>query len=85
MVSNMKTTVEIPDILLEEARRLAALEQTTLKSLVAEGLRRIIAERQKKETFKLRKVTFRGQGLQPHLAGASWEEIRDQAYEGRGG
>jgi len=85
MVSNMKTTVEIPDILLEEARKLAALEQTTLKALVSEGLRRILAERQKKGSFQLRKATFRGQGLQQHLAGASWEQIRDIAYEGRGG
>jgi hypothetical protein len=85
MVSNMKTTIEIPDTLLEEARKLAALEQTTLKALVSEGLRRLIAERQKKEAFTLRKVTFRGQGVQPHLAGASWEQIRDLAYEGRGG
>jgi CRISPR/Cas system-associated protein Csm6 len=85
MVSNMKTTIEISDALLEEARKLAAQEQTTLRALVSEGLRRIIAERKKKEAFKLRKVTFQGQGLQPHLAGASWEQIRDLAYEGRGG
>jgi hypothetical protein len=85
MVSHMKTTIEIPDNLLNEAKKLAALERTTLKALISEGLRLIVAERQKKETFKLRKVTFQGQGLQPHLAGASWEQIRDLAYEGRGG
>jgi hypothetical protein len=85
MVSHMKTTIEIPDNLLNEAKKLAALERTTLKALVSEGLRWIVAERQKKETFKLRKVTFRGQGLQPHLAGAAWEQVRDLAYEGRGG
>jgi hypothetical protein len=81
----MKTTIEIPDNLLNEAKKLAALERTTLKALISEGLRLIVAERQKKETFELRKVTFRGQGLQPHLAGASWEQVRDPAYEGRGG
>jgi hypothetical protein len=85
MVSNMKTTIEISDSLLEEAKKLAASERTTLKALVSEGLRRIVAERQQKETFKLRKASFRGQGLQPHLAGAAWERIRDLAYEGRGG
>lgn len=85
MVSHIKTTIEISDNLLNEAKKLAALERTTLKSLISEGLRLIVAERQKKETFKLRKVTFRGQGLQPHLAGASWEQVRDLAYEGRGG
>jgi hypothetical protein len=85
MVINMKTTIEIPDALLEEARQLAAREQTTLKALVSEGLRRLIAERQEKKPFQLRKVTFRGQGLQGHLSGASWEQIRELAYEGRGG
>jgi hypothetical protein len=85
MVTHMKTTIEIPDVLLEEARKLAASEHTTLKALVSEGLRRIVAERQQKETFKLRKASFRGQGLQPQLAGAAWEQIRELAYEGRGG
>jgi hypothetical protein len=81
----MKTTIDIPETLLEEAKKLAITEQTTLKALVSEGLRRILAERQKKNSFQLRKATFRGQGLQPHLAGASWEKIRELAYEGHGG
>ena len=81
----MKTTVEIPDSLLKQVRSLAAREQTTVKALVEEGLRRITAERQRAKPFKLRKVSFRGKGLQPHMAGASWEQIRDTVYEGRGG
>jgi hypothetical protein len=85
MVSHMKTTIEIPDSLLEEAKKLATSERTTLKALVSEGLRRIVTERQQKETFKLRKASFRGRGLQPHLAGAAWEQLRELAYEGRGG
>lgn len=81
----MKTTVEIPDTLLEEARRLATRQQTTLRVLIIEGLRRIIAERRRVGTFRLRKATFRGTGLQPDVAGASWERIREMAYEKRGG
>ncbi|MBI4638078.1 MAG: type II toxin-antitoxin system VapB family antitoxin [Candidatus Rokubacteria bacterium] len=81
----MKTTVEIPDSLLEEARRLASREGTTVRALVVEGLRRIVAERKRGGTFHLRKATFKGSGLQPHVAGASWERIREIAYEGRGG
>jgi mRNA-degrading endonuclease RelE of RelBE toxin-antitoxin system len=80
----MKTTVEIPDSLLKQARRLAAQERTTLRALVEEGLRRITTERQRATPFKLRKASFRGKGLQPRMAGASWEQIRDAAYEGRG-
>ena len=85
MVGHMKTTIEIPDSLFEEARKLAQRERTTLKALVEQGLRRVIAERQRGNGFRLRKATFKGQGLQSHLAGASWEQIRELTYEGRGG
>jgi len=81
----MKTTVEIPDSLLEEARRLASREGTTVRALVEEGLRRLVAERKRGGAFRLRKATFKGSGLQPHVAGAPWERIREIAYEGRGG
>jgi hypothetical protein len=80
----MKTTVEIPDSLLKQARRLASQEHTTVKALVQEGLRRILTERKQARPFKLRKVSFRGNGLQPRMAGASWQQIRDAVYEGRG-
>ena len=80
----MKTTVEIPDALLRQAKRPAAQERATLRALVEEGLRRITAERQRGRPFKLRRLSFRGQGLQPGMAGASWHEIRHAAYEGRG-
>ena len=81
----MKTTVEIPDSLLEEAKRVAARQDTTLRVLIIEGLRRVITERKRAAAFRLRKATFRGKGLQPDVAGASWERIREMAYEKRGG
>lgn len=84
MASHMKTTIQIPDSLFEEARRLAEREHTTLKALVEQGLRRTLAERKKRRAFRLRKVTFKGRGLQAPVAGASWEQIRDLSYEGRG-
>jgi len=84
MVRNMKTTVQIPDSIFEEARKIAQHEKTTMKALIQEGLRRIISERKRRGRFKLRKATFKGNGLQPHLAGASWDKIRELSYEGRG-
>jgi hypothetical protein len=81
----MKTTVDIPDALLEEARRLAVRQRTTVRALVAEGLRRVISEQKRAGVFRLRRATFKGDGLQPGVAGAPWERIRDIAYEGRGG
>jgi hypothetical protein len=81
----MKTTVEIPDSLFEEARKVAHRDRTTLKVLVEEGLRKIITDRKRRKSFRLRKVTFKGNGLQPPLSGASWDQIREFSYEGRGG
>jgi len=80
----MKTTVEISDSLLSDARRVAEREHTTVRALIEEGLRRVTAERKAAKPFKLRKVTFRGKGLQKPMAGASWQQIRDASYEGRG-
>ena len=80
----MKTTIEIPDALLEAARLVCRREKTTIRSLVEEGLRKVMAERQRSRVFKLRKASFKGAGLQPQVAGASWEQIRSLIYEGRG-
>ena len=81
----MKTTVEISNALLEETKRIAAKEGTTVRALIEEGLRRTITERKQKGAFRLRRATFKGRGLQPNVAGASWERIREMAYQGRGG
>ena len=80
----MKTTVDIVDALMHEAKLLAAGEGTTVRALIEEGLRQVIRERKKKESFALRKATFRGNGLQPEVREGSWERLRDLAYEGRG-
>ncbi len=56
-----------------------------MKALVEMGLRKVISERKQRENFKLSKATFKGHGLQTHIAGASWSELRDISYEGRGG
>ena len=85
MANHMKTTVQIPDSLFEEVRTLAHREQTTMKALIQEGLRRIISERKRPNRFRLRKATFKGQGLHPDLNGVSWDQIREKSYEGRGG
>lgn len=79
----MKITVQIPDSLLDKAKRLAAREHTAVRALVEEGLRRILADRQGTRPFKLRKASFKGNGLQPEIAGASWQQIRDASYGGR--
>jgi hypothetical protein len=81
----MKTTVEISDALLREARKLAAREGLTLRTLVERGLRQVVGESARgRAPFKLRSAGFKGKGLRPELDQAPWEKIRDLAYEDRG-
>ncbi|MBG0813059.1 type II toxin-antitoxin system VapB family antitoxin [Planomonospora sp. ID82291] len=80
---HMKTTVEISDALLREARRLARSEGTTLRALVEEGLRSVLARRAEKEGYTLPDASVGGQGLQPRLRDASWEDVRALAYGDR--
>ena len=84
MVTHMKTTIEIADTLLAEARQLATHDQTTLRSLVEEGLRQILRARRQAPRFRLREASFRGKGLRPHIGEGDWDTIRAMAYEGRG-
>jgi len=77
----MKTTIDIADPLLLEARKMAAREGTTLRALVEQGLRQVVAERKRRPKFRLKLVTFKGEGLRPELKNASWAEIRDLSYE----
>ena len=81
----MKTTIEISDPLLRQARKLAEREGVTLRALVERGLRRVVAETKPGAPFKLRRASFKGRGLQDDVRGASWSRLRDLAYEGRGG
>lgn len=84
MVNCMKTTVEIPDAVLEAARRKAAEEKTTVTALIEEGLRRVVDERGAKPGFHLKKASFGGRGLQAGVTDAGWERLRELAYKGRG-
>lgn len=85
MVSNMKTTIDVADALLREAREVAARDQTTLKDLVQEGLRRVLDERRPRpKAFRLREVEPVGGGFQSEFADGEWQRIRDAIYEGRG-
>ncbi|QQS46590.1 MAG: DUF2191 domain-containing protein [Acidobacteriota bacterium] len=80
----MKITVNISDSLLEEARKVAAGDKTTVKDLIERGLRKILAECKSTRDFRLRDASFKGEGLQPGVVEGDWERIRDLIYERRG-
>jgi hypothetical protein len=60
----------------------AAREKTTLRALLDEGLRLALRQRRRRR-FTLRRVTFTGEGLRPELRDASWDRIRELAYDTR--
>lgn len=84
-VTHMKTTVELPDALLAEAKRAAAEDGTTLRELVERGLRRVLHQRAQGGRFRLRDASVDGHGVQEEFRDAGWERLRSAAYGDRGG
>jgi hypothetical protein len=78
----VKTTVEISDSLLAEAKNLAGSRGTTLRQLIEDGLRENLRKSRKRPVrFRLQDGSVNGKGLQEPL---SWPKIRQRIYEGRG-
>jgi hypothetical protein len=84
MGTHIKTTIEISDSLLKEAKRVASRERVTLRSLVEKGLRHELAQRGRRASFRMRRASFKGKGLQPESRDLSWDQLRDLTYSGRG-
>jgi len=80
----MKTTIEISDALLREAKHVAADEGTTLRALVEDGLRSCLQAHRQRAHFHLRDKSFGNGGMLPEVQEGSWERVRDLIYEGRG-
>lgn len=77
----MKTTIEIPDALLAEAKALAAREKTTLRSLVEQGLRVVLDRERPAPRRQMRDGSFGGDGLTPEFeAQGGWSRLREAAY-----
>jgi len=82
----MKTTLDISDPLLDQVRRIAARDGDTLRSLVEQGLRKVVAERSAKaKPFKLKDASVGTPGVGSGYEQLSWEEMRALMYGGRGG
>jgi hypothetical protein len=84
MVTHMKTTIEIATPVLEEAKRLARQEGVTLRVLVEEGLRTVVAARGSRQRFRLKDAGCDGKGVQPGVEEGRWSDVRDLIYQGRG-
>lgn len=84
MLVHMKTTIEVNDAVLEEAKLLAKRDGITLRELFEFALRKENERRRDAKPFKLRDASVTGNGLQPEFRGATWEKFRDAIYEGHG-
>ena len=75
MGTHMKTTIEVSDTLFESAKSLAAKNKTTLRSLIEEGLRRVLNDEvvAAKKPFKLKKLSVKGTSA-PLLPASEWRD-----------
>ncbi len=82
----MKTTIDIANPLFKEAKRFASTHSSNLRTVVESALRQFLkVQQQKPSHFKLKKASFKGEGLREGLHEGDWKEIRSKIYEGRGG
>jgi hypothetical protein len=79
----MKTTVEIPDALLERARRYARRTGKPLRAVIEEGLRRVLEGEPRRTRYRLPDRSVGRAGAPNPLESLSWQELRDEVYGGR--
>ena len=82
----MKTTVELNDSLFEETKRYAAQHRTTLRAVLESALHDYLKQQVAAgASFRMRRATFSGHGLQARIQEGDWNQIRSRIYEGQGG
>lgn len=79
MLTRMKTTIELPDALAAEARRVAREQGVTLREVVERGLRAELDRRTAPpEPVPFRFTTYSGRGLRPNVDPG---RLTDYAYD----
>jgi hypothetical protein len=79
----MKTTVEIPDALLESARRHARRTGRPVRALIEEGLRLVLQAGAARIEYHLPDRSVGSPGAPNPLESMSWQDLRDEVYGGR--
>lgn len=83
MLSNMKTTIDLPDALYHEVKSLAQKRNASLKEIIYQALQIFMKQAQGKKStrFKLKRASVKGNGLQERCSELSWEQIRELSYQ----
>ena len=82
MGTRMKTTLDVSDPVLQAAKTLAARQGTTLRAVVEEALRVLLARKGTERSVRLRDASFKGRGLHPEFAARhGWTKLREAAYD----
>lgn len=79
-----KTTIDLPEKLLAQAKGRAAEQRTSLREVVVTALREHLNATASSEPFSLRDASVDGRGLHQEFKGRSFDSVLDAAYEGRG-
>lgn len=76
----MKTTIDIHDELLRQARQHARATGRSLRAVVEEGIRLVLSAPKPHETYTLPDFSVGEPDAADPLAGVSWEELRETIY-----
>ena len=76
----MKTTLEIQDELLARAKRHARLTGRSLRAVVEEGLRQVLASPTRPERYVLPDFSAGEAGGHDPLESYSWQDLRNEIY-----
>ena len=79
----MKTTVEIPDALLDRARKHARRTGRPVRALIEEGLRLVLQSSSATTSYRLPDRSVGAAGGPNPLESMSWQDLRDEVYGGR--
>jgi len=79
----VKTTVEIPDALLERARRHARRTGRPLRALIEDGLRVVLLTGSPSADYRLPDRSVGVPGGRNPLEAMSWQDLRAEVYGGR--
>ena len=80
----MKTSVEISEAIWRRVRPVIRKRGVTLRSLIEEGLSRVVEDPEPAPKYRLKDCSYGHGGLVPGVDFADWGGIAERIYEGRG-